>query len=404
MERGAVARRHVRPQAPLTRDDGKPLPFDKPRGPFAKTGNLMKSPWKFKKHGESGLGGERALPARRPAGRRPVRHQLAPRHQPRPRRRRCSSSTPAATPSSAPAWAPGSAYGLGTENRQPAGVRHDLPDAGARRRQQLELAPSCRRPTRGRPSAHAGIPARAGDASGTSPTAACSATNSGGSSTCWPRLNRDAPRQTGPDRDLEGRIASFELAFRMQMSMPEVRGRLAGVGSDAEALRPRRPGDGGLRPAVPAWPAASSESRRPLRPGDPQRLQGPVGPAQRPLRSDTRRTPAKSTCPIAGLLTDLESRGLLEATRSSCGEVNSAGPRRSKGNDGRDHNPEGFTMWMAGGGVKGECRYGETDDYGYFAVREQGPHPRPARHAPAPPGPRPRALDLPLRWPRLPPH
>ena len=57
------------PKPLLTRDDGKPLPFAKPRVQFAATGNLLNSPWKFKQHGESGLLGQRAVSARGPARR-----------------------------------------------------------------------------------------------------------------------------------------------------------------------------------------------------------------------------------------------------------------------------------------------------------------------------------------------
>jgi uncharacterized protein (DUF1501 family) len=74
--------------------------------------------------------------------------------------------------------------------------------------------------------------------------------------------------------------------------------------------------------------------------------------------------------PIAGLLADLKSRGLLDDTLVlwSCefGRTPTA-----QGNNGRDHNPSGFTVWLAGGGVRGGMRYGETDDYGFFAARDK---------------------------------
>jgi len=71
--------------------------------------------------------------------------------------------------------------------------------------------------------------------------------------------------------------------------------------------------------------------------------------------------------PIAGLLADLKSRGLLEDTLVMWGGEFGRTPT-AEGNSGRDHNPEGFTMWLAGGGVKGGFKHGATDDYGYFAV------------------------------------
>jgi uncharacterized protein (DUF1501 family) len=71
--------------------------------------------------------------------------------------------------------------------------------------------------------------------------------------------------------------------------------------------------------------------------------------------------------PIAGLLKDLKTRGLLEDTLVIWGGEFGRTPTAQDGN-GRDHNPHGFTIWMAGGGVRGGLSYGETDDYGYHSV------------------------------------
>jgi hypothetical protein len=81
--------------------------------------------------------------------------------------------------------------------------------------------------------------------------------------------------------------------------------------------------------------------------------------------------------PVAGLLRDLDSRGLLDSTlviwggefgRTPCAQLPDGGYVTATG---RDHNPFGFTMWLAGGGVKGGMVYGATDDYGYFAVENK---------------------------------
>jgi uncharacterized protein (DUF1501 family) len=71
--------------------------------------------------------------------------------------------------------------------------------------------------------------------------------------------------------------------------------------------------------------------------------------------------------PIAGLLADLKARGLLQDTLVLWGGEFGRTPY-AQGTDGRDHNHKGFTMWMAGGGVKGGLSHGSTDDYGYEAV------------------------------------
>ncbi|HVJ82096.1 MAG TPA: DUF1501 domain-containing protein, partial [Planctomycetia bacterium] len=70
--------------------------------------------------------------------------------------------------------------------------------------------------------------------------------------------------------------------------------------------------------------------------------------------------------PIAGLLADLKARGLLKDTLVFWGGEFGRTPT-AQGTDGRDHNPEGFTIWLAGGGVKGGIRHGATDEFGYFA-------------------------------------
>jgi hypothetical protein len=74
--------------------------------------------------------------------------------------------------------------------------------------------------------------------------------------------------------------------------------------------------------------------------------------------------------PIAGLLTDLKRTGLLKETLVIWGGEFGRTPV-AQGSDGRDHNPFGFTMWLAGGGTKGGAVVGETDDFGYHAIRDK---------------------------------
>ena len=83
-----------------------------------------------------------------------------------------------------------------------------------------------------------------------------------------------------------------------------------------------------------------------------------------------RKNAAEVDRPIAGLLTDLKQRGLLDDTLVLWGGEFGRTPT-AQGTNGRDHNPEGFTMWMAGGGVKAGYRYGATDEYGYYAVEDK---------------------------------
>ena len=74
--------------------------------------------------------------------------------------------------------------------------------------------------------------------------------------------------------------------------------------------------------------------------------------------------------PIAGLLADLKARGLLDSTLVFWGGEFGRTPM-AQGTDGRDHNPYGFTVWLAGGGIKGGTIHGATDDYGYHAVESK---------------------------------
>lgn len=75
--------------------------------------------------------------------------------------------------------------------------------------------------------------------------------------------------------------------------------------------------------------------------------------------------------PIAGLLTDLKQRGLLEDTLVWWGGEFGRTPYAQKNGSGRDHNPTGFTVWLAGGGVKPGLIYGATDEFGQYAIENK---------------------------------
>ena len=88
------------------------------------------------------------------------------------------------------------------------------------------------------------------------------------------------------------------------------------------------------------------------------------------LKKGIARNALEVDRPIAGLLRDLKARGLLDDTLVLWGGEFGRTPT-SEGDDGRDHNPHGYTMWLAGGGVKPGITYGKTDDYGYYAVENK---------------------------------
>ena len=88
------------------------------------------------------------------------------------------------------------------------------------------------------------------------------------------------------------------------------------------------------------------------------------------LKAELPANCAATDGPIAGLLTDLKARGLLEETLVIWGGEFGRTPT-AEGTDGREHHPFGFTMWLAGGGVKGGITHGATDEFGWNAVEDK---------------------------------
>ena len=171
------------------------------------------------------------------------------------------------------------------------------------------------------------------------------------------RLNESALRRSSPD-GING-VIKYELAFRMQDTLPAV---LDVGGADARtgALRARR-GATARSAGSASWPGGW-RVRRALHRGDRFGWDH-----HRNLRQSMLDSCTGIDKPIAGLLTDLEQRGMLDDTLVLYGGEFGRTPDAQNG-DGRDHNAKGFTMWMAGGGVKGGFEYGATDDYGAEAV------------------------------------
>jgi len=182
------------------------------------------------------------------------------------------------------------------------------------------------------------------------------------------QLNRDRLGDI-PHSDLESRIHSFELAFRMQTSMPEIQE----IGSESEATHKLYGLD---NPVTEDFGRQCLLARRFCERGVRfVQVTHSDTKVQWDQHSDLRHGHAEKASevdqPIAGLLEDLKTRGLLEDTLVVwSGEFGRTPTVQGSGNDGRDHNPWGFTMWMAGGGVKGGISHGSTDEYGFYA--EQG--------------------------------
>ncbi len=177
-------------------------------------------------------------------------------------------------------------------------------------------------------------------------------------------LNREAQQRDPQNAALEGVIESYELAFKMQSQMPAVLDiakesdatkKLYGVGDrdtddfGRKCLMARRFIEAGVRFVEVGsgnWDHHFN------------------------LSSALARNCSSVDKPIAGLLTDLKQRGLLKDTLVIWGGEFGRTPY-AQGNDGRDHNNKGFTLWMAGGGTKGGTSYGATDDHGAEAVQDK---------------------------------
>jgi hypothetical protein len=353
------------PKPLLTRDNGKPLPFALPRVTFAKQSNLLKSPWKFRQHGESGLPVSDLFPhvaqhvddlciLRSLHGSNPAHGgALLKIH---------TGSDQFVRPSLG-SWV---TYGLGTENENlPAFVTvcPTLAHGGVNNWGAAFLPAYCQ-----------GTPI--GNASLSSSSAKVKHVRNDRISPDLQRrqldliasMNRDHLQTVGSDQALEGRLDAFELAFRMQATMPEAQDlstetqatkRLYGVDDPVtedfgrQCLLARRFLERGVRFVQ----VTHSDSE-----------------VQWDQHSDLYHGHTKNAVevdkPIAGFLTDLKARGLLKDTLVLWGGEFGRTPT-AQGNNGRDHNPHGFTMWMAGAGVKGGYAYGATDDYGYYATEDK---------------------------------
>jgi hypothetical protein len=346
----------------LKRDHGKPLPFKRPKVVSSETFNLLKSPWEFKQHGQSGMWVSELFPelSRHVDDICFIKSMWGSNSRHGGALLELHTGSDTFVRPSMGSWI---TYGLGTENQSMPGFITICPTQshGGANNYSSGFLPA---PYAGTPVGSVGVPAR--DAK--IPFIANTET---------PRdvqrmeldylqeLNREQLAGTGPDAALEGRIESFELAFRMQSEAPglqDISGeslatlKLYGIDNrisedfGRQCLMARRLSERGVRFVQVShtykWDQHSD------------------------LLRDHSQNAHEVDRPIAGLLFDLKARGLLKDTLVLWGGEFGRTPT-AQGSDGRDHNPEAFTMWMAGGGVKPGLQYGSTDDYGYYAVENK---------------------------------
>ena len=176
------------------------------------------------------------------------------------------------------------------------------------------------------------------------------------------------------DIHVDAAIANYEMAWRMQSAVPE----LCDISGETEATK-KLYGMDGPNSTLTAYARQCLLARRLVERGVrfvelsclPQKLGG--GQAPNPwdqhgqIKTGHANMAHQVDQPIAALVKDLKSRGLLDSTLVIWAGEFGRTPF-AQGTDGRDHNPYGFTIWMAGGGVKPGHIYGATDDFGYHAI------------------------------------
>ncbi len=342
------------PKPRLQRDDGLDAPFELPPRISAKP-KLLGSPWKFARHGQSGLWVSDLLPhTAKLVDDLCVIRSLHSRGQ--SHGQAVSMLHTGSDNLVRPSLGSWISYGLGPENADlPAFVSINPPrkHGGTRNFGPAFL-----------PAKHQGTPVE-----GRTPTIAYlepPASRAGGRQRgqldLLQQLNRRHLERSGPDARIEGVIESFELAYRMQAVAPEV----LDLQRESPATRDlygidQEPTDPFGRQCLLARRMAEAGVRF------IQVSTGYTWDQHSNLKKGHEKNALETDKPVAGLLVDLKQRGLLEDTLVLWGGEFGRTPM-VQGKDGRDHNPQGFTMWLAGGGVQGGVVYGQTDDYGHRAV------------------------------------
>lgn len=179
------------------------------------------------------------------------------------------------------------------------------------------------------------------------------------------KLNEEHLKRHKEDVEFANRMQSFELAYRMQTEATDV------VDLEKESKETHQL-YGIDNPASRSYGSKCLMARRLIESGVRfvQVYSDGEWDAHNDLKKNHTEHCAATDVPVAGLLTDLHQRGLLESTLVIWGGEFGRMPISQNGN-GRDHNPNGFMQWMAGAGIKGGVSYGETDEIGYAAVENR---------------------------------
>jgi hypothetical protein len=353
------------PKPRLKADMGKPLPFPKPQLERTKTGNLLGTPWTFKKYGQAGIEVSELFP--RVAGcvddmciirgmyADNINHNGA-----------CLQMNTGEQAFSRPSMGSWLTYGLGSENQNLPGfmvISPAQPAQGAPlwtssflpAAYQGTLVSDLKNPIDNLRNQQLTIQQQRDQLN------------------TLDALNELHHRGRPDDSQLSARIASFELAFRMQIQAPEAfdveletpeTKKLYGLDDKMtetfgrQCLMARRLVERGVR-VVQVYHTETSK-----------RKSCQLWDQHGSLKEELPLNCASTDRPIAGLLKDLKGRGLLEDTLVIWGGEFGRTPT-AEGTNGREHHPFGFSMWLAGGGVKGGQVHGATDEFGWYATENK---------------------------------
>jgi hypothetical protein len=353
------------PKPRLAQDNGKPLPFEKPKLERTKTGNLLGSPWKFGRHGQSGMEISELFPklAAHADDLCVIRSMVADNIN---HNGACLQMNTGEQAFSRPSMGSWLLYGLGSENQ-------DLPGF-------VVLSPA--QPAQGAPlwgnsflpAAYQGtLVADLKKPIGNINNARFAPPEQRAQLDLLAKLNQMHAAERADDSRLSSRIESFELAFRMQREAPDAfdverespeTRKLYGLDNPItetfgrQCLMARRLSERGVR-MVQVYHTQTSK-----------RSSCQLWDQHGGLKTELPMNCASTDQPISALLTDLKARGLLEDTHVLWGGEFGRTPT-AEGDNGREHHPFGFTMWMAGGGIKGGLTYGATDEFGWHAVENR---------------------------------
>lgn len=356
----------------LAKEAGQPMPMQVQRTQFNNNGNIFPSPFAFRRYGESGLPISELFPhiAESADDLAVVRSMTSSVNEHAQGNFFFHTGFPFIGHASAGAWIH---YGLGSE-------KHDLPG-------YVVLQSGDAVPPHGGvgqwssgylPARHQASIFRIDDQQ---PVAHVRPQQSDQLQRLRLDFIADLDRQFLPtiadDPQVEAAIANYETAYRMQAAVPEV----CDLGGETAATQ-RLYGLDAPNPQTRAYGRQCLLARRLAQRGVrfieltclPQTPGGGQGPnpwdQHGGLEAGHRMMAQQVDQPIGGLLKDLKSHGLLDETLVIWAGEFGRTPF-SQGSDGRDHNPQGFSIWMAGGGVRGGMTFGQTDEYGYHVVQEK---------------------------------